>query len=126
MLEVGIGVLSALGGLSASIGLLKAEADRKSDKHIKALEKLNEAVTETEAYFHNRQDTAETDHRLNRVWSAASIALNDAGYPKLASLAEIKGTYWLNPSNWNQDLIEASGIQLSEMRTKLNAGLRDN
>ncbi|MEZ7493615.1 hypothetical protein QO198_18890 [Pseudoalteromonas distincta] len=43
----------------------------------------------------------------------------------LQRLCQIKGVYWLNPTNWTDEEIEASGIQLAEMRKKLDIALAD-
>ncbi|SKC30728.1 hypothetical protein CZ809_00205 [Photobacterium piscicola] len=122
----GLEILGALGALSACIGVLKPVVDRQDDLQTIAVEKLNEAVTETEGYFYTQNGKAQIEHTLNRVWNSASIALDRAGYPEMSRLAQIKGTYWLNPNNWDDETIRESGIQLSEMRRKLNEALEQN
>lgn len=119
----GLEIVTALGAISACIAAIKPAIDRQDDKLANAIEKLNEAVTETEEYFHLRDSSPQTEYTLNRVWNSASLAFDQAGYPKLSEFARIKGGYWLNPNDWTAEDIEASGIQLSEMRKRLEEAL---
>ncbi len=65
----------------------------------------------------------QTKHELTELWYEASIALGNAGYPEMERLAQIKGVYWLDPSKWTDENIRQSGIELSEMRKKLESAL---
>lgn len=120
----GLEIVTALGAISACIAVIKPSVERKDDKLTIAIERLNEAVTETEKYFQYRDESPQTEYTLNRVWNSASNAFEQAGYPKLAKLALIKGGYWLNPNDWTSEDVEASGIQLSEMRKRLEEALK--
>ncbi|EGR0111491.1 hypothetical protein [Vibrio vulnificus] len=122
---MGSDIIAALGALSSFLGFAKPSSDRQDDLYYEAVEKLSIAVTETESYYHKREDLAETEYKLNHVWNSASIALRKAGYSELAEKARIKGGYWLQPEIWTQQEVQERDIQLTSMREKLEAALKN-
>ncbi len=124
----GLEIIGAIGALSAFLSVLQNEGNIASQVESNALKELNKAVSRTEGYFSRdvmNRNLDEAKYELSELWNNASIACADAGYEKMQRLCQIKGVYWLNPTNWTDEEIEASGIQLAEMRKKLDIALAD-
>ena len=62
----------------------------------------------------------EEAHDLTNLWHQASVAFGEAGNKEMQRLCQIKGDYWLDPHNWEQEDIDEAGIRLAEMRSELN------
>jgi len=119
----GFEIVGAIGAMSALICVFQNENNKSDEVHNKALLALNRAVSRTEGSISRslmNQDSEKAKHELTELWYEASIALENANYPKMARLAQIKGVFWLDPSSWTDDDIRQSGIELSKMRKKLD------
>ncbi|KAA1153905.1 hypothetical protein EU510_08945 [Pseudoalteromonas sp. FUC4] len=122
----GLEIIAAIGAISAYIAVLQNEGHKNDEKEKNALLALNKAVLRTEGYLSRKamnESSSDAKHELTELWNEASIECANAGFEKMQKLCQIKGVYWLNPSKWTDQDIKASGIQLAEMKMKLDVVL---
>ncbi len=112
-------VIGALATLAGVLQTWKASARGKKERKLQALSVLSDAVAATMKALKSKRKTRRGDPGLVNAWRQASIALHGAGEKNLARLCEMKGLYWLNPTEWTPEQVRAAGIQLQTMESEL-------
>lgn len=116
-------ILEAIGALATVAGILqtyKASTLAEQDRKQEALSRLSDAVSATTRALNSRRRRNGPNPDLGNAWRQAAIALRGAGEGKLSKLCEVKGVYWMDPSAWTPEEVDAAGIQLDAMDRELH------
>ncbi len=108
--------------------LRRAKQQRKLESK-KALRAVISVVRETTVYLRSlkegHQKSIEKEERLSLSWTQLAFALEDLGLDKLASRCSIKGRYWANPADYDQDLLQRAGMRLADIERMAQASLKE-
>jgi hypothetical protein len=118
---IGLEIVGALAGIVAALQGWRSLGHQKRALKTEAVRALSEAVTATQEVVDKRSQGVPDgiDYKLTNLWHRASLAFREAEEDKLARLCQIKGNYWLDPSQWTRELIRDAGIQLTGMQREL-------
>ena len=100
------------------VNLNRAGNDRKL-RSIRALRAVIVAARHTSAYVRQLRDTGtqshETEGQLSVKWTELGFELQDLGLSKLAKRCDIKGRYWADPGQFDEDFLQKSDVGLARM-----------
>ncbi len=110
------------------VNLSRAKEQRKLESK-KALRAVISVVRETTVYLRGlkegHQKSIEKEERLSLSWTQLAFALEDLGLNKLASRCSIKGRYWANPADYDQDFLERAGMRLADIERMAQGSLKE-
>jgi len=98
------------------LGIDKATLEHSKEEKA-ALKSLYIALAETKAYFADRKTLPhdrDRERQISRLWFDAASELKRIDI-NLAERCFVKGDYWTNPDNWQQDEGEKLTISIEEM-----------
>jgi hypothetical protein len=95
-----------------------------------ALKSLALAVMETRAFTTRTKNEdvigkKDLERELANLWREASLDIQTID-PSLAARCFDKAEYWLNPTNWDDNMIQSYNISLDSMSDALRAFLAKN
>ncbi|WP_317931791.1 hypothetical protein [Halioxenophilus sp. WMMB6] len=100
------------------INLTRANSARKQQS-ITALRSVIIAARSTAAYVRALNDTGRQSHSteatLSEQWTRLGFELSDLGLEKLAKRCEIKGRYWADPAQFDDDFLAKADVSLQRM-----------
>lgn len=108
--------------------LMRAKAKRKNESK-NALRAVIIAVRETTIYVRNIRNggekSIEKEEQLSSLWTNLSFRLEDIGLKKLAKRCNMKGRYWADPTSFDEESLEHTGIRLLDIESLANENLRE-
>jgi hypothetical protein len=105
------------------LGIDKANLEHNKEDKI-ALKSIYLALSETKFYFRDRKtipQDRERERQISKLWFDASTELKNIDRD-LAQRCFLKGDFWTDPNNWQQNDEESINISIEEM-TKLSKEL---
>lgn len=120
MIEITAGEIGGILGHVARwlANLKRAKKERKLQSR-QALERVVLAVRETATYTsHIRsggKKRLEKETRLAMLWTELSFRLEELGLKKLANRCEIKGRYWANPDEFDDQFLRSARARLKDI-----------
>ncbi len=122
-------LLSIITHLKQWVGNLSRAKEQRKLESKKALRAVISVVRETTVYLRSlkegHQKSIEKEERLSLSWTQLAFALEDLGLNKLASRCSIKGRYWANPADYDQDFLERAGMRLADIERMAQASLKE-
>jgi hypothetical protein len=115
-------ILGAIIGLIGILQTWKAGLKERDATRRSAVAALSTAVSRTREHIAKSSSATSgdvADYELTNLWHQASLAFRDANEPKLATLCQIKGNYWTDPSNWSDEQLHEAGIRLTALEREL-------
>jgi len=98
--------------------LKRARKERREQSRY-ALKNVILAVRETATYIRQLSETGKQDHGreadLSVLWTDLSIDLKYLGLTNLAHRCNIKGRYWSNPKQFNEEFLQQANIKLEDI-----------
>jgi hypothetical protein len=98
--------------------LSRASADRKRQS-IEALRAVVVAARHTQVYVRKLDKSSQQDHateaQLAEMWTDLGFRLTDLGLSKLAKRCDIKGRYWADPDQFNDEFLQKADVGLESM-----------
>jgi hypothetical protein len=126
LIEALIALIPALTGLLKDARTKRRLMDERGQR---AIEAILSAVNETRLYinFLSRSNTRDPDREqeLSRLWTRAGAALRGIDN-ELARRALLKGEYWIDPDQWDDERVRETRIGLEEVMRDANALLNSN
>ncbi len=105
--------------------LRRASKQRKLESK-KALREVIKAVRKTTVYTRNlkqsKKASLKQESELSLLWTDLSFTLDDLGLRKLAKRCHIKGIYWSDPTQLDDDFLDKAEVGLADIErlAKLN------
>ncbi len=119
-----IEIMDKLLGLLPNLATYSKERRELKDNALRA---ISHAIDETYLYYRSLENgklrNSEVEAQLSKYWSAAAIPMRHFD-EDLALNCEQKSEYWVNPDNWDNNRIEATGIALENVRERYRGLLR--
>ncbi len=88
-------------------------------RSIEALRAVVIAARHTQAYVRLLNDTTNQDHtqeaKLSEMWTELGFKLTDLGLSKLAKRCDIKGRYWADPTQYDENFLAKADVGLERM-----------
>ncbi len=110
-----------INAIDAALKFVRLARDGKirEEEHLtQALNALYVALSETKLYIVSRKRTGKADRQkeedLSRLWVQASIPMRYIDQD-LADRCMLKGDYWADPGEWNDERIEESRIEIGRV-----------
>jgi len=98
---------------------LTRAGDKRKQEALQALRQVILVARETQVYMRHHQkhqtSDAKTEAYLSTQWTELAFLLKDLGLGKLAKRCDIKGRYWADPKQFDQDFIEKADIGLERI-----------
>jgi Sec-independent protein translocase protein TatA len=114
-----VGLRELLRHLGRWLTNLKRAGSERQQQSIASLRAVVIAARHTKAYVRQLRDTARQDHReearLSTMWTELSFRLTDLKLTKLAKRCDIRGRYWADPSQFDDDFLAKADIGLERM-----------
>lgn len=111
-----IEIVKSLFGLVPTLLSLPKERRELRDNALKA---ILLALDETYLYYRDQEQgkgrNMDKEAQLVRYWSAAAIPMRHVD-PDLAQRCDMKAEYWLNPDNYDNEMVKDLGIGLESVR----------
>ena len=105
--------------LSQWLGNLSRAKQQRQRESIEALRAVVVAARYTQAYLRQLDDTGLKDHaseaQLATLWTELGFRLSDLGLTKLAKRCDIRGRYWANPDELDEDFLQRADVGLERM-----------
>ncbi len=93
----------------------KKQKDEKTDTALFALyTALNETKSYIESLNNGEKHKRKKEYALARLWHNASIPLRKID-PDLAKRCFLKGSYWMEPNTWSENMIKRNKIKLDQV-----------
>jgi hypothetical protein len=91
----------------------------RRQQSIDALEKVILAVRETATYMRQLRETGKKSHktetRLSLLWTELSFSLDRLCLSNLAHRCNIKGRYWADPKQFDENFLRQANIKLEDI-----------
>jgi len=98
---------------------LKRAGSERQLQSIASLRAVVIAARHTQTYIRELRDTARQDHReeakLSAMWTELSFRLRDLKLAKLAKRCDIKGRYWADPAQFDENFLDRADVGLERM-----------
>ena len=98
---------------------LKRAGDERQQQSIASLRAVVIAARHTHTYVRQLRDTAKQDHReeakLSVMWTELGFRLTDLKLTRLAKRCDVRGRYWADPAQFDDDFLEKADIGLERM-----------
>jgi len=105
--------------LSQWLGNLSRAKQQRQRESIEALRAVVVAARQTQVYLRQLDDTGKQDHageaQLATLWTELGFRLGDLGLSKLAKRCDIRGRYWANPDELDEDFLQRADVGLERM-----------
>lgn len=122
-------LLSIITHVKQWVGNLRRAKQQRKQESKKALRAVISVVRETTVYLRSLKEGGEKsidkEERLSLKWTQLGFELEDLGLDKLASRCGIKGRYWADPSDFDQDFLARAGMRLSDIETLAQKSLAE-
>ncbi len=122
-------LLSIITHLKQWVGNLRRAQVLRKQESKKALRAVISAVRETTVYLRGlkegREKSIEKEERLSLKWTQLAFELEDLGLKKLASRCSLKGRYWADPSEYDQDFLERVGMRMADIERIAQSSLKE-
>lgn len=100
------------------IDLIKGQNQFHTERTDEALKAIYAALRGSQMYVVERREGIKQDKeremKIAELWQSASISFGFID-SELAGLCHTKGSYWMNPENWNDQQIRAAGFDIDQM-----------
>jgi hypothetical protein len=108
--------------------LLRARTERKRQSK-KALRAVIKAVRQTKPYLsmlrQGGKKSIDKEEKLSMLWTNLSFELKDLSLTKLADRCNIKGSYWADPTEFDEDFLDRAGNRLKDIEKLAEESLKD-
>jgi len=98
---------------------LKRAGSQRQLQSIASLRAVVIAARHTQTYVRELRDTARQDHRkeakLSAMWTELSFRLADLKLARLAKRCDIKGRYWADPTQFDENFLAKADVGLERM-----------
>jgi hypothetical protein len=115
--------------LSQWLGNLSRAKQQRQRESIEALRAVVVAARHTQAYLRQLDDTGKPDHageaQLATLWTELGFRLSDLGLSKLAKRCDIRGRYWANPDELDEEFLQRADVGLERMEQLARSLLAD-
>ena len=105
--------------LSQWLGNLSRARQQRQRESIEALRAVVVAARHTQAYLRQLDDSGRQDHaneaKLAVLWTELGFRLSDLGLTKLAKRCDIRGRYWANPDELDEDFLQRADVGLERI-----------
>jgi len=122
-------LLSIITHVKQWVGNLRRAKQQRKQESKKALRAVISAVRETTVYLRGLKEeqpkSIDKEERLSLKWTQLAFALEDLGLNKLATRCSIKGRYWANPADYDQDFLERAGMRLADIERMAQKSLKE-
>jgi len=122
-------LLSIITHVKQWVGNLRRAKQQRKLESKQALRAVISVVRETTVYLRSleegREKSIEKEERLSLSWTQLAFALEDLELNKLASRCSIKGRYWANPADYDQNFLERAGMRLADIERMAQASLKE-
>lgn len=118
-----------LDGLIKLLGPIATLSKERRELKDTALRTISNALDETYLYYRDLENgiirSSDREGLLSKYWSAAAISLRHFD-SDLASICDHKSEYWINPDNYDKNLVQELGIKLGDVREAYRKMLSPN
>jgi hypothetical protein len=115
--------------LSQWLGNLSRAKQQRQRQSIEALRAVVVAARHTQTYLRQLDDTDKQDHaaeaQLATLWTELGFRLSDLGLSKLAKRCDIRGRYWANPDELDEEFLQRADVGLERMEQLARSLLAD-
>ncbi len=122
-------LLSIITHVKQWVGNLRRAKQQRKQESKKALRAVISVVRETTVYLRSLKEGGKKsiakEERLSLKWTQLGFELEDLGLDKLASRCNIKGRYWANPGDFDQDFLARTGMRLNDIETLAQKSLAE-
>ena len=98
---------------------LRRAGDARRRESIAALRAVIVAARKTQAYVRRLSRGEQADHareaELAEVWTDLGFRLEDLGLTRLGKRCDIKGRYWADPAQFDDDFLARADVGLQRM-----------
>ena len=122
-------LLSIITHVKQWVGNLRRAKQLRKQESKKALRAVISAVRETTVYLRGlkegREKSIEKEERLSLKWTQLAFELEDLGLAKLATRCSLKGRYWADPSDYDQDFLKRAGMRMADIERMAQSSLKE-
>ena len=122
-------LLSIITHVKQWVGNLRRAKQQRKLESKQALRAVISVVRETTVYLRSleegREKSIEKEERLSLSWTQLAFALEDLELNKLAGRCSIKGRYWANPADYDQNFLKRAGMRLADIERMAQASLKE-
>jgi hypothetical protein len=101
------------------LGNLSRAGSERKRQSIEALRAIVVAARHTQVYVRQLEGSGRQNHvteaQLAEMWTDLGFRLTDLGLSKLAKRCDIKGRYWADPDQFNDEFLQKADVGLERM-----------
>ena len=101
------------------LGNLSRAGTERKRQSTEALRAVVVAARHTQVYLRQLEDSGQQNHateaQLAEMWTDLGFRLIDLGLTKLAKRCDIKGRYWADPDQFNDEFLQKADVGLESM-----------
>jgi hypothetical protein len=126
MIEITVSEIAGiLGHVARWLANLKRAKKERKQQSRRAIQKVVLAVRETAAYVSHLRNggekTLEKETHLAMLWTELSFRLQDLELKELAIRCDIKGRYWANPNEFNEEFLKSAKVRLEDIEREAHS-----